>query len=62
MMIESGDRVFLCSDGLWSSIRPDILRDRMIDDKDPEDIMDTYRFLCEKHAEDNYSAILITIE
>ena len=62
MTIESGDRVFLCSDGLWSSIRPDILRDRMLDDKEPEDIMDTYKFLCEKYAEGNYSAILITIE
>lgn len=60
--IDSGDRIFLCSDGVYSCIIPDILRDRMMDNKPLEEIMDTFKFLCERGSDDNYSAILIKIE
>lgn len=36
--------------------------DRMMDDKPLEEIMDTFKFMCEKFSQDNYNAILIDIE
>lgn len=59
--LQSGDRILLCSDGLYKSIYPDILKERMMDDKTPEQILDVYDFLCEKSGDDNYTAILATI-
>lgn len=61
-MVSSGDRILLCSDGVYPCMAPDILRDRMMDDKPIEDIMDTFKFMCEKFSDDNYSAILVKID
>ena len=60
--IESGDRVLLCSDGLYKSIAPEILKARIMDDKSPEEILDVFDFLCEKNGDDNYTAILAVVE
>ena len=60
--VSPGDRILLCSDGVYPCIAPDILRDRMMDDKPIEAIMDTFKFMCEKFSEDNYSAILVKID
>lgn len=60
--VSSGDRILLCSDGVYPCMAPDILRDRMMDDKPIEDIMDTFKFMCEKFSDDNYSAILVKID
>lgn len=55
-----GDRVFLCTDGVSSYVNPDILRDRLMDDKSPEEMADIVKFLCEKsNSPDNYSGILV---
>jgi protein phosphatase len=34
----------------------------MTDDKSPEEILDTFAFLCEKNGDDNYTGILAIIE
>ena len=58
--LQPGDRVFLCTDGVSSYVNPDILRDRLMDDKSPEDVVDIVKYLCEKsNTPDNYSGILV---
>lgn len=55
-----GDRIFLCTDGVSSFIDPDILTDRLMDDKSPEEIADVIKFLCENgRSQDNYTGILV---
>ena len=60
--IQKGDRILLCSDGLYKSMAPDILQARMLDDMPLEDILDVFDFLCQKQGDDNYTAILMEIE
>ncbi len=60
--IKPGDRILLCSDGLYKTMPPEILKARMMDDKTPEELLDVYDFLCEKNGDDNYTAILAIIE
>ena len=57
--LQDGDRVFLCTDGVYQCIDPDILVQRCIDDKSPEKVADVIKFLCEKFSNDNYSGILV---
>ena len=40
----------------------DFIQTVIDDDKATEDIMDTFKFMCEKFSEDNYSAIFIKID
>lgn len=60
--IKPGDRILLCSDGLYKSMSPEILKARLMDDKTPEEILDVYDFLCEKNGDDNYTGILVEIK
>ena len=57
--MQQGDRLFLCTDGVSSYCDPDILHERLMDDKSPEDVADVIQFLCEKFSKDNYTGILI---
>ena len=52
----------LCSDGIYKSMPPEILKARMMDNKSPEQILDVFDFLCEKNGDDNYTAILAIVE
>lgn len=60
--LKSGDRILLCSDGLYKSMPPEILKARMMDDKSPEELLDVYDLLCEKNGDDNYSGILVIVK
>ena len=55
------DRILVCSDGLYKSMPPEILKERMMDDKPLADILDVYDFLCYKNGDDNYTAVLIEV-
>ena len=57
--LKQGDRIFLCTDGVSSYCDPNILKERLMDDKSPEDVADVIQFLCEKFSKDNYMGILI---
>ena len=51
--IRPGDRILLCSDGLYKCIAPNILKNRLMNDKTPEEILDVFDFLCERSGDDN---------
>lgn len=58
--LEPRDRIFLCTDGVSSYIDPNILTNRLMDDKSPEEIADVIKFLCENgRSQDNYTGILV---
>ena len=59
--LHAGDRILVCSDGLYKSMPPEILKERMMDDKPLADILDVYDFLCYKNGDDNYTAVLIEV-
>jgi len=59
--LQTGDRLLLCSDGLYKSMAPDILLARMMDNKPLAEILDAYTLLCEEQGDDNYTAILIEV-
>lgn len=61
LRLHSGDRILLCSDGVYKSMAPGILQARMMDDKTPEEILDVFDFLCDKKGDDNYTAIMVHI-
>lgn len=60
--IQAGDRIFLCSDGLYKYIPSDILKQHLLEDKAPEDILDVFDFHCERNGDDNYTAIMVRID
>ena len=46
--IQLGDRIFLCSDGVYKAMAPQILTARLQDDKPLEEVVDVIKFMCEK--------------
>ena len=60
--LKAGDRIFLCSDGVYKAMAPEILATRLQDDKPLEEILDVIKFMCEKFSNDNYTAILIEVK
>lgn len=59
--VEKGDRIFLCSDGVYKAMAPQILAARLQDNKKLEDVVDVIKFMCEKFSTDNYSGILYEV-
>ena len=61
LQLQAGDRILLCSDGLYGPIEPSILLDKMMEERPLEDILDEYDTMCDRDGHDNYSAILIEL-
>lgn len=59
--VKKGDRIFLCTDGVYKAMAPQILVARLQDDKTLEDVVDVIKFMCEKLSTDNYSGILYEV-
>lgn len=59
--VQSGDRIFLCSDGVYKAMAPQILAARLQDGKPLDEIVDVIKFMCEKYSTDNYTGILVEI-
>lgn len=60
--LRHGDRIFLCSDGVYKAIAPEILTARLLDNRPLEDVVDVIKFLCEKNSDDNYTGILVQVD
>lgn len=60
--VKSGDRIFLCSDGVYKAMAPQILTARLQDDKPLDEVVDVIKFMCEKFSTDNYTGILAVVE
>lgn len=59
--IKPGDRIFLCTDGVYKSMAPQILTARLQDEQPLEVVADVVKFMCEKYSTDNYTGILAEI-
>ena len=62
LQVKSGDRIFLCSDGVYKSMAPQILSARLQDDKPLDAVVDVVKFMCEKFSTDNYTGILAQVK
>ena len=60
--IKSGDSIFLCSDGVYKAMAPQILCARLQDDKPLEEVIDVIKFMCEKFSTDNYTGVLAKVQ
>lgn len=59
--VKPGDRIFLCSDGVYKAMAPQILTARLQDGKSLEEVADVIKFMCEKYSTDNYTGVLAEI-
>lgn len=56
-----GDRIFLCSDGVYKSIAHHVLKEHLLEDKTPEQILDLIDSFCQQKSDDNYTAIMVKV-
>lgn len=59
--VKPGDRVFLCTDGVYKAIVPQILTATLQDKGKLSDVVDTVKSMCEQFSTDNYSGILVEV-
>ena len=60
--VQPRDRIFLCSDGVYKAMAPQIITARLQDEKPLEEVVDVIKFMCEKFSTDNYTGILAVVE
>ena len=60
--VQYGDIIFLCSDGVYKAMAPQILTARLQDEKPLEEVVDVIKFMCEKYSTDNYTGVLAIVE
>ena len=60
--VRYGAIIFLCSDGVYKAMAPQILTARLQDKKPLEEVVDVIKFMCEKYSTDNYTGILAIVE
>ncbi len=61
MKVKSGDRILLCSDGIYKSLPSEYLHVKMMDDKDLDEILKDFDSYCEQCGDDNYTAIIAVV-
>ena len=59
--IQTGDRFFLCSDGITESLTDGQLCALAAENDDNEVMINAIRTVCEKHSRDNFSAWLVSV-
>lgn len=56
--LQKDDRLFLCTDGVYKSIKPKELISCLLDDRSLEEVANKVKSLCERNMDDNYTGIL----
>lgn len=59
--LKTGDRLFLCSDGVYKSVKKEALIICLLEDKSIEEVANDLKALCEKNMDDNYTGIILNI-
>ena len=54
--LEAGDRLLLCSDGVYKSMKPDFLQTWMTEDAPLEEVFEKLDSHCQNYGDDNYTA------
>ena len=60
--VQKGDRIFLCSDGVYKCIAPNVLKEMLLENKTKGEILDMIDSICERDGDDNYTAIMAIVE
>jgi len=60
--VQKGDRIFLCSDGVYKCIAPNVLKEMLLENKTKGEILDMINSICERNGDDNYTAIMAIVE
>ena len=60
--IQPGDRLLLCSDGVYKCIDSKVLKARIMEAKVPDDMLKAIKSGYERYGLDNYTAIMAMIE